>query len=370
MLKSEFSALASDLLKNIESAYSCINIPEILQKIKILKEKTLVPNFWDDPKEAGKISQNLSALEKKRDLWDGILSDGKGIVEMIEFLSGDDSDEQKMLESEYILLSKRFSDANTELLLSGPFDTRNALLEITAGAGGTEAQDFAEMLLRMYLRFCERKGWKVDIVEQSEGVEAGIKSVMLEIQGEYAFGLLQSEKGTHRLVRQSPFNAKNLRQTSFAGVMIMPDLEETDTADIHIPDSELRVDTFRASGAGGQHVNKTDSAVRMVHLPTGIVVTCQNQRSQHQNRDKALQILKSRLAQQRQEEEQKRIAEVRGEHTEAAWGTQIRNYVLHPYKLVKDTRTGYETQNPELVLDGDLDDFQKAYLEWKATYKE
>ncbi len=366
MLKSEFSALAFELFKNIESAYACIGISEILQKIENLKQKTLVSNFWDDPKNAGKISQELSFLEKKRELWDGIFSDGKGIVEMIDFIDGDNSKEQDMLEKEYFLLLKKFSDANIELLLSGPFDTRNALLEITAGAGGTEAQDFAEMLLRMYLRFCERKGWKAEIIEQSDGVEAGIKSVMLEISGIYAFGFLQAEKGTHRLVRLSPFNAKSLRQTSFAGVMIMPDLEESDTVGINIPDSEIRVDTFRASGAGGQHVNKTDSAVRMVHLPTGIVVTCQNQRSQHQNRDKAMQILKSRLAQLRQEEEQKKLSEMRGEHTEAAWGTQIRNYVLHPYKLVKDTRTGYETQNPELILDGDLDDFQKAYLEWKA----
>lgn len=353
----------------MKSAYSCINIPQITEKIQELQQKTEASGFWDDPKEAGKISQELASLEKKKNFWERLYSDTSGILEMIELLEGDDSPEQQDLEKEFRILSRKFSDANIELLLSDPFDTKNALLEITAGAGGTEAQDFAEMLLRMYLRFCERKGWKAEIIEQSDGVEAGIKSAMLEISGEYAFGFLQAEKGTHRLVRQSPFNAKNLRQTSFAGVMIMPDLEEEDTADIQIPDSELRVDTFRASGAGGQHVNKTDSAVRMVHLPTGIVVTCQNQRSQHQNRDKALQILKSRIAQQRQEEEQKKLAEVRGEHTEAAWGTQIRNYVLHPYKLAKDTRTGFETQNPDLVLDGDLDDFQKEYLAWKAKNK-
>ncbi len=252
------------------------------------------------------------------------------------------------------------------MLLSGEFDSRNALLEITAGAGGTEAQDYAEMLLRMYLRFCERKNWSVEILERSDGTEAGIKSCLLEIKGHNAFGLLMAEKGTHRLVRQSPFNAKNLRQTSFAGVMITPELEDADVSNIQIPESEIRIDTFRSSGSGGQHANKTDSAVRMLHIPTKITVVCESQRSQHQNKEKAMQILKSRIVQRMREEEEKKAAEVRGEHTEAAWGTQIRNYVLHPYKLVKDLRTGYEVTNPDLVFDGDLDKFHQKFLEWKA----
>lgn len=366
MLKSELSSLAENLLEQIRSAYACVNIPTLQEKISVYTIKTQESSFWDDPKTAGQVSQQLASLEKKVQSWQSLLADAVAIPEMIDLIEDEESDDMQSVEQEYIMLEKRFEESNIELLLSGPFDEKNALLEISAGAGGTEAQDFAQMLLRMYLRFCERKGWNAEIVEQSDGVEAGIKSCLIEISGEYAFGLLQAEKGTHRLVRQSPFNAKNLRQTSFAGVMIMPDLSEDDTKDIHIPDSEIRVDTFRASGAGGQHVNKTDSAVRMVHIPTGIIVSCQNQRSQHQNRDKAMQILKSRIAQLRQEEEQKKLADMRGEHTEAAWGTQIRNYVLHPYKLVKDTRTAYETQHPENVLDGDLESFQKEYLKWQA----
>ncbi len=365
MLYSELVDAITDLKKNVFRAKDCAHLPQIKAESEDLRIKTEVPNFWDDPQEASKISQRLSSLQKKYEKWVYLANDAEGLQEMLGMFT-EDSEEQQEVEKEYEALKKRFQEAEKDLLLSGDFDTRNAVLEITAGAGGTEAQDFAEMLLRMYLRFCERKGWKCEILEKSEGVEAGIKSCLLEIIGENAFGLLSAEKGTHRLVRQSPFNAKNLRQTSFSGVMVTPELEEVDTADIHIPDNEIRVDTFRASGAGGQHVNKTDSAVRMVHIPTNIVVVCQNQRSQHQNREKALQVLKSRLVLKIKEEEALKASLVRGDHTEAAWGTQIRNYVLHPYKLVKDTRTGYEHSNPDLVLDGELDDFHQYFLQWRA----
>lgn len=364
-----FSELREEILRlyrSIQTAKECVGIPSIEQDIINLKQQTENPLFWDDPKNAVIVSQRLSLLEKKKKLWNTLSSNSQGLVEMMDILA-EDSSELEDMESEYMYLKNQFSDAEKELLLSGPFDSRNALLEITAGAGGTEAQDFAEMLLRMYLRFCERKNWSVEVLEKSSGTEAGIKSCLLEIKGENAFGLLLAEKGTHRLVRQSPFNAKNLRQTSFAGVMITPELEEVDTQNIHIPDSEIRVDTFRASGAGGQHVNTTDSAVRIVHEPTGIVATCQNQRSQHQNKEKAMQILKSRIAQKMREEEEQKAAAVRGEHTEAAWGTQIRNYVLHPYKLVKDLRSEHEVTNPDAVLDGDLDIFHQKFLEWKAS---
>lgn len=365
MVYTDFVQAVEDLTQKIADAKGCVNIEALESEISGLRREVNAENFWDTPKNASLVSQTLARKEKTVALWSGLTSDAEGLGEMMEMIE-EDSPEQEDLEGEFLMIQKNFSEAEQELLLSGEFDVRNAFVEITGGAGGTEAQDWAEMLLRMYLRFCERKGWKVEILEKSNGAEAGIKSCVLEVKGENAFGLLQSEKGTHRLVRQSPFNAKNLRQTSFAGVMVTPELEEVDTEDISIPDSDLRVDTFRASGAGGQHINTTDSAVRMVHIPTGIVVSCQNQRSQHQNRDKAMQILKSRISLQMREEEEKRAAEVRGEHSDAGWGSQIRNYVLHPYKLVKDLRTQHEVSNPDAVFDGDLDIFQQKFLEWKA----
>jgi len=359
----------------IKIGIQCANLPEKEVNIAKLKVLTEESTFWDDAQNAGKISQELAELEKSRNLWVDLEFDISNIVEMLEILELDCAENDIIIEtsddfleivSEFDIVQKASRRAEQELLLSGEFDSRNALLEITSGAGGTEAQDYAEMLLRMYLRFCERKNWTVEILERSNGTEAGIKSCLLEIKGYNAFGLLMAEKGTHRLVRQSPFNAKNLRQTSFAGVMITPELEDADVANIVIPDSEIRIDTFRSSGSGGQHANKTDSAVRMLHIPTKLTVVCESQRSQHQNKEKAMQILKSRIVQRMREEEEKKAAEVRGEHTEAAWGTQIRNYVLHPYKLVKDLRTGYEVTNPDLVFDGDLDEFHQKFLEWKA----
>lgn len=350
---------------SINNAIKCVDIESLEKEIKIKFDLTQKPNFWDDSKNAGKVSQELASIEKKVGLWKNLLSDIEGVKEMLPLLE-EGTDDFNEIKNEFILIQKKFSLAEHELLLSGEFDNRNALLEITSGSGGTESQDFAEMLLRMYLRFCERKGWKAEIIERSNGLEAGIKSCLLEISGENAFGILMAEKGTHRLVRLSPFNAKNLRQTSFAGVMVTPELEDTDTEDILIPDSEIRIDTFRSSGSGGQHANKTDSAVRIVHLPTNLTVVCESQRSQHQNKDKAMQILKSKVAQKKREEEEKKALELRGEHTEASWGTQIRNYVLHPYKLVKDLRTGAESQNPEVVLDGDLDLFHGEFLKWNV----
>ena len=366
MVYTEFIDAVKEIEQSIATAKLCVHIPQLESEISGLKEQVNTPNFWDDPKNASQVSQELAKKEKTVELWDNLSSDSQGLMEMIEMIE-EGSPEQADLEEEFFGLQKKFSQAEQELLLSGEFDGRNAFLEITAGAGGTEAQDWAEMLLRMYLRLCEQKGWKAEILEKSNGSEAGIKSCVIEIKGENVFGLMQSEKGTHRLVRQSPFNAKNLRQTSFAGVMVTPELEEVDTADITIPESDLRVDTFRASGAGGQHVNTTDSAVRMVHIPTGIVVSCQNQRSQHQNREKAMQVLKSRISLQMREEEEKKAAEVRGEHTDAGWGSQIRNYVLHPYKMVKDLRTNYEISNPDDIFNGNLEVFQQKFLEWKAS---
>ncbi|MCT4592549.1 MAG: peptide chain release factor 2 [Candidatus Gracilibacteria bacterium] len=368
MIYSELKTAISELKKEALSAVECLHLDEIQAEIDSLRQKTMAEDFWNDAKEAGRVNQAISALEKKVNLWTKTRDDAIALEEMIEMLE-EDSPELSDINLEYKSLEETFEKAKIDLYLSGEFDNRDAIMEIKAGAGGTEAQDWADMLLRMYLRFAERMEFGTEILEKTEGTEAGIKSVMLEIRGPFAFGMLQSEKGTHRLVRQSPFNAKNLRQTSFAGVTVTPVLQEADADDIKIEEKDLRIDTFRASGAGGQHVNTTDSAVRIVHVPTGVTVSCQSGRSQHQNKDKAMQVLRSRLAEKQREEEEARAREVRGEAVEAAWGNQIRNYVLHPYKMIKDLRSNTERSDTETVLDGDIEIFCRKYLEWKAGNK-
>jgi peptide chain release factor 2 len=257
-------------------------------------------------------------------------------------------------------LQRDWTAMESRLLLSEPYDERPAILSVHAGAGGTESQDWAEMLLRMYLRWAEQHRFKTEILDQTEGEEAGLKSVTVGIDGRWAYGQLKSERGVHRLVRISPFDSQKRRHTSFALVEVMPEVPED--AEVEIDEKDVRVDTYRASGAGGQHVNKTDSAVRMTHLPTGIVVTCQNERSQAQNRERAMAVLRSKLIERQMEEREVELARLRGEHVEAGWGNQIRSYVLQPYTMVKDLRTNVETGNPSAVLDGDLDPFIEGYL--------
>ena len=264
------------------------------------------------------------------------------------------SNDQAEMEEEVQRLEDKWKEIEHTLLFSGPHDASNCYLTISGGAGGTEAQDWAEMLLRMYLRYCELKGWNADILEKTDGQEAGIKSVTVYIRGELAYGHLKAERGTHRLVRLSPFNAKNLRQTSFALVEALPEIEND--AEIEIDSKDLKIDTFRSSGAGGQHVNVTDSAVRITHLPTNIVVSCQNERSQAQNKEQSMKMLRGKLLQKKQEEEQKKMEGLRGATKSADFGQQIRSYVLHPYKMVKDLRTEYEHNNPDAVLDGEIDE--------------
>ncbi len=365
MTPGELKSAATELNEKIKTGWDCLNPQEIEREIGELRIFMENPNVWNDPQSAKISSQKLAMLEKRKGLWENLLSDTASLLEFIDITEGD-SPELNELEREFERIQKKYEEAETALYLSGEYDHHGAILEIVSGAGGTESQDFAEMLLRMELRFAERMGWGTEILEKSPGQEAGIKSVIIEIQGEDAFGYLQGEKGTHRLVRQSPFNAKNLRQTSFAGIIVTPLLEAVECNDIVIEDKDLRIDTYRAQGAGGQHVNKTDSAVRITHLPTNIVVSCQSSRSQHQNRDKAFQVLKSRLAEKKRVEEEEKAAKLRGAHVSAEWGTQIRNYVLHPYKLVKDLRTDHESTNPDSILDGDLEPFARKYLEWKA----
>jgi peptide chain release factor 2 len=274
------------------------------------------------------------------------------------------ADDLAALEKEYAALEAKWKTAERALYLGGKYDLGNAYISISGGAGGTEAQDWAGMLARMYLRYAERKEWKTDIVERTDGQEAGIKSITIHVAGDAAYGHLKCERGTHRLVRLSPFNAKNLRQTSFALVEVLPDM--SGSHEIEINTNDLRVDTYRSGGAGGQHVNKTDSAVRITHLPTGIVVACQNERSQLQNRERAMNVLKAKLLERKQAEEEAEKKRLKGSATSADFGSQIRSYVLHPYQMVKDLRTNYETSDTAGVLDGDLDLLIEAELKREA----
>ncbi len=292
----------------------------------------------------------------------------KALAENVEMLVGLAAEategDQGDIEKEYAQLLMLWEELESKLYLSGEFDTCNCYLTISGGAGGTEAQDWASLLLRMYLRFCERQEWRTDILEKTDGQEAGIKSVTVHVQGAMAYGLLKCERGTHRLVRLSPFNAKNLRQTSFALVEVLPEIEET--TEVAIDPKDLRVDTYRSSGAGGQKVNKTDSAVRITHIPTGLVVACQNERSQQQNRRQAMNILTAKLLERKRAEDAEKKEELKGARKSADFGQQIRSYVLHPYQMVKDLRTDEETSDTEGVLDGDLRRFIDAELKREA----
>jgi peptide chain release factor 2 len=294
--------------------------------------------------------------------WRDLETRARGLAEMAELAAADadGAGMQADLERDLAVLQGDWNRVQGQLLLSGPHDRSGAILSVHAGAGGTESQDWAEMLLRMYLRWAEQHRYHTEILDQTEGEEAGLKSVTVSVDGRWAYGRLKSERGVHRLVRISPFDSQKRRHTSFALVEVMP--EVTDPVEVEIRDDDLRVDTYRSSGAGGQHVNKTDSAVRITHLPTGIVVTCQNERSQIQNRERAMAILRAKLVERAMEEREAELAQLRGVHVEAGWGNQIRSYVLQPYTMVKDLRTGVETSNPTAVLDGDIDEFIEGYL--------
>src|SRR4030095_3573672 len=322
------------------------------------------PDFWNDQDRAQKVLKQRSRLQTAIDKAEKFQRDVEDAAVLIEFAVEDPSS-LKELETVTQRLEREVEEAETEMLLSGPNDTRDAIVTINAGAGGTDAQDWAEMLMRMYLRWTERHGFKTEIVDEQPGKEAGIKSATFTVAGDYAYGLLLAEAGVHRLVRLSPFNAGSSRETSFASVFVYPEIEED--VEIEVNEKDLRVDTYRSSGAGGQHVNVTDSAVRITHLPTGIVVTCQNQRSQIQNRAVAMQVLRSKLYELELEKRREGAREREASKQDISFGSQIRNYVLHPYRLVKDTRTKFEVTDVEAVLDGDIDDFIKAFLMFKKS---
>ncbi len=326
-----------------------------------LEELTTQPAFWDNNERAQGILREITAHKRWVEAYDklaGELSDNIELLDLTE--PQENSSEAKELDRAVSQLEKAVDDFEQQTFLSGPDDHRDALVTIHPGAGGTESQDWADMLFRMYNRWAERRGFSVDLMDYQPGDEAGLKSATMEITGELAFGFMKAESGVHRLVRISPFDANARRHTSFVSVHVYPVVE--DNVEIEINDEDLRVDTYRASGAGGQHVNKTSSAVRLTHLPTNIVVTCQSERSQHKNRDAAMLVLKSRLYQLHKEEEAKKMEKFEKSKKKIEWGSQIRSYVFHPYNMVKDHRTGVETGNVQAVMDGDIDRFIEGYL--------
>ena len=322
-----------------------------------LNKKSQDQDLWDDPEYAQKVMKRLARVRERVEVWEKLIKKTSDALELAELK---DQTLQDELEAEVEMIVSEVNRREINAMLSGGFDRGDAIFAIHAGAGGTDSQDWTEMLLRMYLRWMERNQYDADIIDTTPGEEAGIKSVTIAVSGRYAYGYLKSEKGVHRLVRLSPFDANNRRHTSFAMVEVLPQVD--DDIEIDLNPNDLRIDTYRSAGAGGQNVQKNDTAVRITHLPTGVVATCQNERSQTQNREMALKVLKARLLVIKEREKAEKLADLRGEYVKAEWGSQIRSYVLHPYQMVKDHRTDYETGNTTSVLNGDLDGFIEAYL--------
>lgn len=355
----ELAKKAKTLFDALTAAAKQIKLDELKEKYETLSMQMSRADFWADNAKAQSVSKEQSSLENRIKPWDQLLKETKEVQDLIAL---NDTSLERDLTLQLAKLQKRFDELKVELQFSGPFDDHNVILQIHAGAGGTDAQDWAQMLMRMYVRWAEAHNYTVQTVEQSAGEEAGIKSVTLEIEGTFAYGKLKGEHGVHRLVRLSPFNSDNLRQTSFAKVEVLPSINKPD--ELEIDEKELKIDVYRSGGHGGQSVNTTDSAVRITHLPTGLVVAIQNERSQLQNRETAMTILRSRLAQLQLEQHKEKLAEIKGPNQSAEWGNQIRSYVLHPYKQVKDLRTRHESSDPDKVLDGALDEFITAFLEY------
>jgi peptide chain release factor 2 len=349
----------SQLKSNIEQAYDQLSINMVGDQNELLKIEMQAADFWSDNERAQNISKKQSSLQQRVDFWSHLKN---SVNDLVELGSLHDETLKDGLEKQFSELSIAYTKAKRELQFSGPFDSSDVILSIYAGAGGTDAQDWAQMLLRMYTRYAESNSLKFELIDSSSGEEAGIKSATVAISGgQFLYGKLQAENGVHRLVRLSPFNSDNLRQTSFARVEIMPQI--TSPKDVEIDEKDLKIDVYRAGGKGGQSVNTTDSAVRITHLPTNIVVAIQNERSQLQNKETAMTIVRSKLAQLQLEQHKEKISDLKGPNEQAAWGNQIRNYVMHPYSLVKDTRNKHETVDVQGVLDGAIDEFIEAYLD-------
>lgn len=346
-----------NLMDEFLKVYEKLKIGGKAEKVAELEAKVAEPEIWNDVKKATEMNQELAKLSEEVEPWELLKTQIEDLKELVA-ISDDDLKEEMAGQIE--AMEEQFGELKKALRFQGPYDSKDAILRITSGAGGTEAMDWAGMLERMYLRFFEKKGWKVTCLERTTGEEAGIKTAVYEVSGSNVYGWLKSEHGVHRLVRLSPFNADHLRQTSFALVEILPVIK-TDT-DVVIDEKDLRIDVYHSGGHGGQGVNTTDSAVRITHLPTNTVVAIQNERSQHQNKEKAMEILRGKLAQMQMEQHAESLADLRAGES-AGWGQQIRNYVLQPYKLVKDTRTNYEETDPDAVLDGKIEGFIEKYLE-------
>ena len=344
---------------------SSLDLDNKEKRIEELERTMAEPGFWENPEKAQKLQKELGSLRNGIDAFKKLENLYEETLMMID-MANEDDDESVLpdIRSDMDQFTEEFESMRIRTLLSGPYDANDAIVTLHSGAGGTEACDWCGMLYRMYSRWIDKKGLSMEILDSLDGDEAGIKSITFQVNGENAYGLLKSEMGIHRLVRISPFNAAGKRQTSFVSCDVMPDIEED--VDIEVKDEDIRIDTYRSSGAGGQHINKTSSAIRITHFPTGIVVTCQNERSQFQNKDKAMQMLKARLLMLKMEENREKAAGIRGEVKEIGWGSQIRSYVFQPYTMVKDLRTGQETGNVQAVMDGDLDPFIDAYLKWDS----
>lgn len=349
---------AVNLSAQVNAALKQLDIAQLSRKLEELKGVAAQPGFWNDSGKAQEVMKQVASLEARTGPW---LKLKQGIVDVSDMLELDDASLEAELVTQITELESAFNELKEELKFSGPYDDHDAILSIYAGAGGTDAQDWTQMLLRMYIRYFEKNRWHVVTIDESAGDEAGLKSITLEVAGPFAYGKLKGEHGVHRLVRLSPFNSDNLRQTSFAKVEVMPKIDKPE--DLEIDEKDLKIDVYRSGGHGGQSVNTTDSAVRITHVPTGLTVAIQNERSQLQNKETALTILRSRLAQLQIEQHAEKLGELKGPNQSAEWGNQIRSYVLHPYKQVKDLRTRYETSDPDAVLNGGLDPLINAYLD-------
>lgn len=350
----------------LEEVKASLDIEGKQKRIAELDAAMAEPGFWDDVERSGQIMKEIKGLKGTLEMYGNIRQDFEDLETMIE-MAEEDSDEELVTETGEMLRSfvKRFEDFRIETLLSGEFDANDCTVKINAGTGGTEACDWTSMVYRMYSRWAERHGFTITVLDLLDGDEAGIKTVTFQVSGYHAYGYLKSEHGVHRLVRISPFNANGKRQTSFCAVEVLPVVD--DSIEIEIADDDIRIDTYRASGAGGQHINKTSSAIRITHIPTGIVVQCQNERSQHQNKDQAMKMLKSKLFILKEQENAEKMSDIKGDAFENGFGSHIRSYFLQPYTLVKDSRTGAENGDAYRVLDGDIDLFINAYLVWKAA---
>ncbi|MDI6453413.1 peptide chain release factor 2 [Peloplasma aerotolerans] len=349
----------SNMNESIEDLKKALNPQKLESQYRELNDLMQQPNFWSDTNQAKKITKQATEIRQKLDEFSDLEKQHKNLVDWFE-ISEEGTEEWDVLETDLETLQKKLKAFEIKTLLNEPYDANNTIIELHPGAGGTESQDWCDMLYRMYTRYAQKKNFKVELLDYQAGEEAGIKSVTLLIKGAYAYGYLKAERGVHRLVRISPFDSNARRHTSFASVDVLPEI--IDEVDVEIKDEDLKIDVYRSGGAGGQSVNTTDSAVRITHLPTNIVVTCQNERSQLKNKEAAMSVLKSKLAQEEIKKQEAILKDIKGEQKDIAWGSQIRSYVFHPYQMVKDHRTNYEVGNVDLVMDGELDGFINAYL--------